>query len=202
MAADLRSGMPASPYREIVLRGPQGWTQGYLAGYLRGSGLAAAIYDAEREGFDCAGLRERVHDMLVHEKETIHLLVPEEAEGTVRAAAETAPDLALEASRPLRGARFGFAFRTYSPEHARRIGEDFRHPPAGASLLPGARFEERRSQEAIGLELKGADHAYELEAEGEVEGEVPAVIGLYRRYRGEELVQLGPLRLLYADAAS
>ena len=190
-------------YSEVLLRGPQGWTQGYVAGYLRGAGAAGAVYDAEREGFDCAPIRERLHDAFDRDAGTVHLLAPEEAEPALRAAVAAAagefPQLAIEGSRALRGACFAFVFTIYSPDHAAVIHRDFAHPPPGARLRPGARFEEKRHPEAAGPELKGPEHAYALEGEGEIEGDVPAVLALYRRYRNEELVRVQRLRLLSAD---
>lgn len=192
--------MPGPRYREVVLQGPEGWTQGFVAGFLRGSGLGGGIYDAEREGFDCAPLRERIHDLLDRATATVHLLVPEEAEPALRAAAQAAAGegtpLRIELSRPLGGARFAFAFTIHSPEHAGRIRRDFELPPAGASLLPGASFEITRSGEPPELELKGVDHTYTLHAQGAVAGQIPAVLALYRLYREEELVHLEGLHLL------
>ena len=203
MAADLKAtNVPSTRFREVVLQGPPAWTRGFLAGYLRGSGEAAPLYDAEREGFDCASLRERVRDLFDKDTATLHLLVGEDAlpalERAVRAAAEEVPHLRASGSRPLRGARFGFTLRTYSRGHGNRIRPDFEHPPEGASLLPGARFEETLRPEAEGVELLAPAHPYALEGEGTIEGEIPAVLGLYRRYREEELVRLTPLELLDA----
>ena len=96
----------------------------------------------------------------------------------------------------MQGARFAFAFTIHSEDHAARIRRDFEHPPAGASLLPGASFEERRSGDPGELELKGVDHRHTLRAEGTIAGDVPAVLSLYRRYREEELVRLERLHLL------
>ena len=196
--------MPRPSYREFVLQGPEGWTQGYLAGYLRGSGLWAATYDAEREGFDCAPFRERVHDLLDRRSATVHLLAPEGAEPFLRAAVEAAagdgPPLHLESSRPIAGARFAFSWTIHSPEHGARIRRDFEHPPGGASLVPGASFEEERSGEPPDLELKGVEHTYTLRASGTIAGPIPAVLALYRRYREEELVHLERLHLLDREA--
>ena len=195
--------MPPPSYHEVVLQGPQSWTQGYLAGYLRGSGLWSGVYDAEREGFDCAPLRERVHDLFDPAEATVHLLVPEGAEATLREAVEIAglegTALRILLSRPLRGARFRFAFTIHSPEHAEPIRADFEQPPVGTSLLPGATFEVTRSPEPFELELKGVEHVYTLRGEGTVEGEIPAVLALYRRYREEELVELQGLHLVPAE---
>jgi len=192
--------MARPSYREFVLQGPQGWTQGYLAGYLRGSGLWAAIYDAEREGFDCAPLRERIHDLLDRTSATVHLLAPEDGEPALRAAVESAASegnpLRLQSSRPVGGALFAFSFTIHSPEHARPIRRDFEHPPAGASLLSNASFEEDRSGEPPQLELKGVEHTYTLRGTGTIAGEIPAVLALHRRYREEELVHLEGLHLL------
>jgi hypothetical protein len=192
--------MSAPRYSEVVLQGPEGWTHGFLEAYFGSRGVEAEVIDAEREGFDCSPLRERLRDLLDSEAATLHLLLPEPAlaalPDAVREAAESGRTLAVRGSRPLRGARFRFDFRIHSREHAEPIRRDFSSPPPGASLAPGARFDETVRPDAAGPEMFAPDHDYTLDGEGTIEGDVPAVLALHRRYRDEELVRLQDLHLL------
>lgn len=192
--------MPES-YREIVLEGPAGSALGFVEGFLAGRGLGAGeVFDAEREGFDCAPLRERLREIIHPSRAAVHLLVPERLAAAVRGGVQEARaqglDVRLGDERPLRGARFRFRCAAYTPEHAARVRALFEPPPEGLALDPATRFEERREEGADQLEAYAPLHAFVLSGEGAVEGGIAAAVSLYRRLRLEELVELEPLDLI------
>ena len=187
-------------YHEMVIEGARGQAFGFITGYLAGQGKKGEVFDAEREGFDCEPLRERVRELFRPSADTAHLLVPGSVAPLVRQAVEQAADrgmsLTLHEERRLSGARFAFRFNIYSRVHAARIRSLLEKPPRGASLTAESRFEETLRPEAKGVEAYAPEHDYELAGSGAVEGSVDAVVSLHRRCRTKQLIQLGKLEFL------
>jgi hypothetical protein len=98
----------------------------------------------------------------------------------------------------LAGARFRFFARIFSREHAGRIRRLLTELPEGARAMPGSQWEEREDPDAKGEELYAPVHEYELKGDGGVEGELLAVLDVYRRCRDEELIRVERAELIGA----
>jgi hypothetical protein len=188
----------AARYHEVVLQGERGRALGFVEGFLVARAQRGFV-NMEAEGFDCEPLRERVRQVLRPGEDTLHLLLRPEGLAPLREAVGAAADLglalALRDDRPVQGARFRFAFRIYSREHAARIRAWFEPAPPGVTLAE-AEFEERIEPEARGLEAYAPEHDYELRGEATATGEIEAILALHRRCRDEELVREQPLELV------
>lgn len=193
-------------YLEMVVDGPRGFTLGFIEGFLRGRGLEDTVLDADREGFDCEPLRERIREILAPSVDTLHLLCPEALVPAVRQAVEAAAShgaaVAIRHERPLAGARFSFSFTVYSRPHGERVRGYFQHLPKGVTLSPDTSFREILHPEDAGVEVYTPAHEYELRGKGTVEGPVEGVLALYRICRDEELIREGKAQLLDEGGAS
>jgi hypothetical protein len=187
------------PYIEMTLQGPRGWTLGWLQGRLGTEGVR--LFDAEAEGFACAPMLERLHDLVTPSAEILHLLAPAprvpELHEAVAAATGQGIALRILAEKPVRGTRFHFRLSIFSPEHGRRARSFFESLPPGVSLGEGTRFEEILHPEHAGVEAYAPVHDYELRAEGVVEGDLEGVLSVYRACRDDELIRQGPAELLF-----
>jgi len=195
----------STAYHEMVIEGAKGRTYGFVEGYLVASEMTEPIFNAEKEGFDCESLRERLRELLHLSEEVIHLLVPEPMVAVVQAAVTAAGERDLEvtihSTRPISGARFGFQLNIFSREHAAKIRSIFENPPPGARLSAETEFEEIVRPDAKGVEAYAPEHHYELKASGTVEGDLAGVVTLHRQCRQEELVTLESLTLDFPDEA-
>lgn len=190
-------------YHEVVVAGPGGFVFGFALGYLRGRGLAGALFDAEAEGFDCAPLRERLGELLHPGTETVHLLVPSallaESRRAIEAGVEVGKKMSVLSERPVRGS-FSFSFTIASREQAARIRGLLQEPGGGLRLTEDTRFEEKSDPLAKGSEAYAPAHEYEMKGRGTVEGQVDALLHLYRRCRDEELIHLAHPALIVDPA--
>ena len=180
-------------YHELVIEAPRGWGLGFLQGFLSGGGIEHGVFDAEEEGFNCEPLREQIQELIRPAAEVLHLLAPAAIIPRVRRAAREATrrgrKMDVRHTRPLAGARFTFEFSIYSREHAIRIRHLFDRLGRGVHLIEGSRFDEIRDPDARGLEMYAPVHHYELHGKGGVEGEVEALLPIYRICREEDLIR-------------
>lgn len=187
-------------YHELVIEGPRAWGCGFLHGFLLGAGARHAVLDAEEEGFEVETLREQIRELFVPTSEIMHLVVPgplvPKIRRAVKAAASLGRAMAIRHERSLAGARFRFEFSIFSREHAVRLRRRFDRLPAGARLSKGTSFTEIRDPDARGLEMYAPVHQYELRGEGEVEGDLDAILPIFRLCRDEELVQVSDADLI------
>jgi hypothetical protein len=167
----------ALQYRELVIEAPPGGVEGLVS---------ETVFDAEREGFDCAPLKERVRELLGG-AEVAHLLVPDTRAGEIRAAGAR-----VLHERPLSGARFRFRVRAYSRPHGERLRGWFDPLPAGLVLSEDTIFTETVDPGAEGVESFAPAHDYTLDGSGTVIGSVPDLVAFHRRCRDEELIEAWP----------
>ena len=193
----------SSRYHELVIEGPRGWALGFIQGFLRGRGVDGRLLDAEKEGFDCEPLREKIRELLHPAAETSHLLVPEELVPMVREALgdadASARGLVLRHERPIGSARFGFSCAAYSRVDGQRIRDLFENLPEEVRLTAGTQFEETTDPEVQGPGLYAPAHGHEFKGEGGVEGALEGVLAIYRICRGEAMIRLGPAELVPAE---
>ncbi len=190
----------AGGYVEMVVEGPKGWDLGFLRGFLRARGAAGTVLDAEAEGFDCSGFRERLEELLHPGRERLHLIAPLDLQAPLEEAVEASREgehpLRLVARRPVRGAAFSFSLRLFSREVGERVKTLLFHPPEGVRVEWAAPLEERIDPKARGAELYAPVHDYELRGEGSCSGPLDGVLDLHRALRREEPVHLRSLELL------
>ena len=189
-------------YYELVIEGPRGWGIGFLHGFLLGYGSPQAVLDAEEEGFEVESLREQIRELFLPTAEILHLVVPApmvpQVRRAIRAAASRGRAMTIKHERALTGVRFRFEFSIYSREHAARWRRRFEDLPPGARLSKGTIFTEIRDPDGRGVELYAPLHQYELRGEGEVEGNLEAVLPIFRLCRDEQLVQVSGAELISA----
>jgi hypothetical protein len=187
-------------YIEAVIEGSRGWELGFISGFLYARGLGDQFFDAEKEGFDCESLRERLQDLFRRDSGIVHLLLPENLIDIVREAISMSEKAGHPAiirhERPIQSGRFGFSVRIYSREHAQRIRALFENLPKGLKLTNSSGFKEHIDESAKGIELYAPAHEYELKGEGTVEGELEPLILFYRSCLKEELVNHTELALI------
>lgn len=190
----------AGDYVEVVVEGPKGWDRGFLQGFLRARGAEGTVLDADSEGFDCSGFRERLEELVHPGRERLHLIAPRGLEALLEEAVEASRQgehpLRLVARRPVRGAAFSFSLRLFSREVGERVKALLFHPPAGVRVEWAAPLEERIDPKARGAELYAPVHDYELRGEGTCTGSLEGILGLHRALRREEPVHLRSLELL------
>jgi hypothetical protein len=193
-------------YHELVIEGPRGWGIGFLSGYLSGCGSDQMVLDGEEEGFDVETLREQIREILVPTAEILHLVAPRAVvphiHRAVKVAASRGRGMTIRHERVLTGASFSFEFCIYSRDHASRLRRRFDHLPPGARLTQGSHFTEVRDPDARGLEMYAPVHQYELRGEGGVEGDLEAVLPIFRLCRDEELVHVFKAELIGGEKAA
>lgn len=187
-------------YVEVVVEGPRGWDLGFIQGFFRARGQDGRLLDAEAEGFDCSGFRERLTELLHGGRERLHLILPEALtsllEEAVAASLDGPHPLSIVARRRVGGAAFSFTLRIFSREVGERVKGLLLHPPQGLLVEWTSPLEERIDPRARGAELYAPAHEYEIKGKGRCSGGLEAVLDLYRSLSKEEPVDLGALELL------
>lgn len=171
-----------------------------MRGFLKGRGLDVPLLHAEEEGFACEPLAEKFREFLHPGSETVHLLIPmktlERVKEAVAQSASQGHAMAIREERPVSGARFGFYLHVFSREHGASVRKLLTDLPAGARPAPETHWEETEDPSAKGDELYAPAHEYELKGEGGVEGDLLAVLEVYRKCREEELIRVEKAQFL------
>jgi hypothetical protein len=182
-------------WQELVFEGPVQTMRGFVVGFEAGRGeppasVFAADIDLEPEAFG-----ERLKALFTGGSHHV-AFVP----GTLAAplaaavAAHGAPlGLRLERRRVVESATFPFRIEAFSRDEATKL-----RTLIIESVPAGARIENLSEQEETHPDARGPEpfaplHAYTYRASGHVSGAFDSVIELWKRSRGQDFTEIGPI---------
>jgi hypothetical protein len=169
----------------IEVSGDELFLRGYVEGWFAALGEEAeGIYFGSEFGLDDEGLVQRLEELLRLKREENLLIVTEAFWAAFEQALARLPEatrLRLGERCLLKEVRFPFSLTVYN----RGLGAAFKtllsELPEGAHLVS---FDQTERIEESGVHVSAVapmDHPYEYHANGEIGGEVPAAIALYRK---------------------
>jgi hypothetical protein len=179
-------------YYELVVKGKEETIKAFLVGFVLGRNTRAEVFFAKEHGFSAEHLKE-----IITHKDYLHVLCAAALRGPIASAISKAPEefgFELLQQHRIQRVRFTFRFETVSREMARRLKRLFSTLPKGARMR---RFEPKEmiDPEGKGLEGYAPLHDYRFSGEGEVEGDVPAVVRYANRLRENEFVEVEDLEI-------
>ncbi|MBN1826661.1 MAG: hypothetical protein JW958_10365 [Candidatus Eisenbacteria bacterium] len=193
----------ADAYRVLLVQGPYPLVRGFISGFLTGKGIGGRVHYCEKEKLHVdvgdEGFTDRLKEWIgLKDFLATPVVIDESLHGPlVEAFHSSRHDLSLsvKVDVPVTGASFRVDFRVYSPEMGAQVKAMVENPPAGLSLDDDFRLEEKKHEDAAGVEAYAPEHAYELHGEGTIHGELEALIAFRDRIRENPLVHCEPIRI-------
>lgn len=189
-------------YYEIVLDGNTDVLRGFVAGYLAASGLDQEVFVASEYHVTSDSMAHQLAEWIGLVADRTHLIVPAKIQDRLeRGTGQTRAKLGIRVveTRRVTGARFEFAWKTFSREAADGLRARFAAAPDGVALEGYEVHEEVHEEEKGATAGYAPGHPYEASASGEAQGSPGAVIRWASDLREEPLVELKSIKLEYAD---
>jgi hypothetical protein len=191
-----------SDYLEIVLDGDAEIMRGFFVGYLSGAGVQSDVFICQDFHVQHDSLAREVGEWLGLVRDRTHVIVPASVGDQIREGIDRAgPELKLSVHswRAIREAEFEFSWKVFNRDEARRLLELVERKPGAVAL------EDYEPEEIVHEGEEGATggyapvHPYEASAKGTARGAPGPVIAWASALREDEFVELGEIRLHYAD---
>lgn len=191
-------------YRALLIRGPYPLVRGFLAGFFAGRGIDGEVFFCEQEKIEVSleeeeGIAGKLAEWIGFRRDMATSLVVEDAvfESVLEAIDEEKGDLglAVEASRTVRAASFEIRFETFSDEAGLEIKKLIDFHPKGVRLGDDFKMEEKRREEAAGVEGYAPEHDYELKGAGIVEGDVASIVHFRKMAIDNPLIHCETIKL-------
>jgi hypothetical protein len=183
-------------YVEVVLDGPFDFIKGFVLGFMEGRGIQGDVI-FEEAGRTRGDVFVRLMRFVRLEEDHVHLIVGEGIHELLKEALEKRKNEApvrIVRVRPIREARFGFRYRTYSRPLGEELGNLVRNLPEGLHL-EGYAPKETLHPESKAIEAYAPEHPYAVEASGTVSGRAKEAIDLYNRLGRYEIAELGEIEM-------
>jgi hypothetical protein len=193
----------ASRWHELGLKGPEKVVRAFVAGFTAGHGGGPAIFMTDVD-IDTESLTERLRELFAAGSHH-GLLAPEAfAEALAVAVKEEGAEagIHLERRRVIEAASFPFRVEAYARDVARQLrGALVEALPDGVGVEDLVETEEK-NPEARGAELYAPLHEFVYRASGRVRGPLAGVLEVWRRARGHDFAEVGPLALAGRELAT
>ena len=183
----------AGAYREIIIRGDENIMKGFLACYRSTHRIRAGLILARDYPINRHHLKEVLH----LRRHYLHLIAAKtHYRGFMAALRPVIEELELEvlSDRSIRRAWFEYHFSTANRRVAGTIKRAF-------SRLPGdTRRSGRAHQEIVDPSVKGVEvyspaHEYEYSGEGQVAGDLEALLKLHAKFKAHEFIDVEDIGL-------
>lgn len=184
-------------YYDLVLEGPEEVIKGFVAGFIKGSGLEGeAVIISEEHIGKRSGLEQILRAMRLKESES-HLVVDQRLFTAIMDAVSTEKQkipIKIISYTEIVSACFDFVMKAFSRQTADEIKKNLTDIKDGVTVEYSKWHEEVRP-DAKDKEAYAPEHEYELHASGRVNGTPAHVFALYERLEAIELIDLEPIQL-------
>ncbi|HEU17974.1 MAG TPA: hypothetical protein ENO00_01120 [Deltaproteobacteria bacterium] len=188
------------PYYDVVFSGSLDLIKGFVIGFIEGNELEGeAIFSDEHHADDEGKFGQLLRLIAVKDK-TVRVIICCRFHELISQALEKRKDeipIAIQSVKKIKGASFGFRYKTFSEEHGEKLKNVFGNLPKGLTMESGYSPEEILNPKAKGIEAYAPLHHYELRARGRVSGLIRSVIDFYGQVEHNSLVELEPIKLEY-----
>lgn len=178
----------------VEVIGDEAFLRGYVEGYLSARGIdVGGVYFGSDYGLEDEGFLTRLEEFFGLKVEHNLLLMKGEHRAYLSEAFAKLPErwrLRVGTFREVREIRFPFKVREANREVAEKIKALLNSPPKGATIA-NLHVTERVVTEKIEQGLYTPAHPYEFKGEGQIEGEIEAVLRTYRALSEFEGVSFG-----------
>ncbi len=188
-------------YYDLVLEGPEEVIKGFVAGFIKGSGLEGeAVIISEEHIGKRSGLGQILRAMHLKESES-HLVVEQRLftaiMDAVNAEKQKIP-VRIISYAEIVSACFEFALKAFSRPTADEIKKNLTDVQDGVTV-EYSKWQEEVRPDAKDKEAYAPEHEYELHASGRVHGTPAHVFALYERLEAIELIELEPIQLQHGE---
>jgi len=192
-------------YYEVVVEGAIECVKAFVFGYLEGSEIEGELIFGEDHHVENESRLGQLMRLINVRGERVHLIVGGGFHKRLKDALEKRKHeikLKIISEKLIGTAYFDFSYRAYT----RELGEELKSifgsvskSEDGLHMEAGYKPREEIHPEGKGVEGYAPLHEYEIKANGRIHGPVKEVIEFYGKVEHYDLVELGDIRLEYAD---
>ena len=178
----------STPYTELIIKAPFMLVKGFLLGFMHGRNESFDYFFHRKAGIRRETLTEKVKEVLSLDSYT-ELCLPDSVSAEfINAIEKIDPSLEISVTqkRSIKGAEFQFNFSIFDPHQAEICKQLFTYIPATIEILD-YQPEEKRDEEATGIQEYAPIHPYSFKGSGAVKGEFEGVMNFYLTIKRSEL---------------
>ena len=178
----------STPFTELIIKAPFMLVKGFLLGFMHGRNESFDYFFHRKAGIRRETLTEKVKEVLSLENYTELCLPSSVVDNFIGAIEKIDPSLQISVTqkRPIKGAEFGFNFSIFDPHQSEICKQLFTYTPATIEILD-YHPEEKRDDEATGIQEYAPIHPYICQGSGTVKGEFEGVMNFYLTIKRSEL---------------
>ena len=180
-------------FYELIIKGKEKIIDAFLRGFFLGRNIKKGFYMCD-EHHMC----EDPGRGFLHFKDYVHLICRTDIKTGLESAIEQAPkDLGLKLydTRKVTRAKFSFKFEIFNKKMGTSLKRMLNAPPKGVRLI-GFTDQEDINPEAKGVEMFAPLHEYSYSGEGQVDGDIEAVIHYYQKLDAIDLFNATEIKLM------
>ncbi|MCK9273957.1 MAG: hypothetical protein M0P57_02590 [Syntrophales bacterium] len=189
-------------YYEVVVKGSFDLMKGFVLGFCEGKGIKGEAIFSEEHYLENESKFGQLMRLIGAKGGKVTLIVGSGFHDMINRAIENRglkDELKVVSVKEVCDAYFSFEYKAYSRELGEKLKKLFGSLPEGLRIEKGKGPDEKVMPEGRGIEAYAPLHEYEIKAKGEIHGPVKNVIDFYGAVEHEEMVELGNIKLIYAE---
>jgi hypothetical protein len=190
----------AEKYVEAIFNSDARFLNGFLLGYLAGSGKSWRFFMGSEAGIAAESVTEKLKELVGLSKDHQHVIIDQEYLACLTkdggAAAQAGLKSEADQPKPIASGEFSLNIKDASREDAAAIREIIRD--LSPALVASAWQEkEQVHEDGKGVELYAPLHDYVYQASGSFSGEISALIDLRQKLQAHPCAHVEPIKLNY-----
>ncbi len=189
-------------YYEVIVEGSVDLIKGFMLGFMEGREIKGVAIFEEEQHIKIEGKLTQLMRLSGIKGKRVHIIVGAGFYKLVNDAFENVKDrmdLKVVSVREITDACFGFHYKAFKKELGKDLKGLFAGLPEGLRIEGDYAPKESLMPEGKGIESYAPLHEYELSAGGEIRGPAREALDFYRKLELHDMVELGDIKLKYAD---
>ena len=192
-------------YNEVILEGALDLIRGFVIGFLEGSKIEGEAIFSEDHHIENEGAFGQLMRLVGIRGDQVHLIVGagfHELLSEALKKRQNEINIKIVSVKEISMACFDFTYKAFTRELGSELKETFgaiSRDPEGLHMEAGYQPIEESRPEGKGVEAYAPLHEYELKAKGRIHGPVKDVIDFYGAVEHYDMVELGNIKIEYAD---
>ncbi len=189
-------------YYEVIVEGSYELIKGFVLGFMEGREIRGEATFEEEQHIKVDGTLAQLIRLSGIKGKRVHIIVGAGFYKLVNDAFKNVKermDLKVVSVREITDAYFAFHYKAFTKELGGELQGLFAALPEGLKIVGDYAPKESLEPEGKGIEAYAPLHAYALSAKGEIHGPAREALDFYRKLERYDMVELGDIKLKYAD---
>lgn len=185
---------------EVIFEGKPDIINGMIEGFILGKGVKWEWFPGSENFIETETFIQFIKELASLKPRHHYYIIEEELYNTLHKAILDAGDLVyikmkyIKSAKLIKSSSFRFNAEAFSEKHAKEIRSLLENPPAGVTMSEYNPVE-KKDKTAKGEELYAPVHEYEFKCDGQVSGEVDAIIAFRKVLESNSLINVEKIKL-------